>query len=120
MTTRRRLLAALGAALFTWLLSGTTSLAHDERLVEFAGRGGAVPTYRTEGPRLVVCTDETASLVDALPQPHRADNTELLSECGYEKIQSAVDAVTERGTRILVMPGVYGEGSSLSTLSDRC
>jgi len=97
--------------------------AHRERPAQFPSGTGSVPTYRTEGPYLVVCAADTPRRTTALPKPLRKLNQRLYAECvrdGFSSIQAAVDAVTTRGTRILIQPGVYNERPSLAPLSPDC
>jgi parallel beta helix pectate lyase-like protein len=108
------------AAFSLW---GAAAFGHKERPVTFPNRPGSVPTYRTEGPYLVVCTDQTAKLIDGYPEPLRSYNEKLLSECqksGYSDIQAAVDSVVVPGTRILVQPGRYFETPSLAPPTKEC
>ena len=97
--------------------------AHRERPAQFPSGTGSVPTYRTEGRYLVVCAADTPRRVAALPKPLRKLNQQLYVECvrdGFRSIQAAVDAVSKRGTRILIQPGVYNERPSLVPLSTEC
>ena len=101
-------------------ITALPALAHEERESRFPSGNGTVPVYRTTGPTLVVCKPDTAERVAELPEPERSANLTLLASCEFEHIQAAVDAVTEPGSRILVMPGVYREEPSLAEPSASC
>lgn len=84
---------------------------------------GSVPTLRTEGPRLIVCKNDTLERIEDYPADLKTYNEDLYQECqddGFRHIQAAVDAVNQTGTRILVQPGVYHEEPSLAPLSEEC
>jgi hypothetical protein len=122
---RRRRAGGLGAilAIALVLVAPGTAVAHRERPAQFPSGGGAVPTYRTTGPDLVVCADDTPARVARLPKDLRKVNQALYAQCrrdGYDDIQAAVDAVREPGTRILIQPGVYRETPSLDPLTPEC
>lgn len=106
MNLRRAVTAAVG---LVSLLFPVLAIAHSERPSTFPSGAGEVPTYRTTGPALVVCKPDSAALIDALPEPAKTRNLELLSQCGFENIQDAVNAVTQQSSRILVLPGLYLE-----------
>ena len=106
---------ALAAACFALVLLAPTSpvLAHIERHIEFPEEPGAVPEYRENGPRRLVCKHkQTRRLIKALPKKAERRNMKLHRSCkrkGFRNIQAAVDSVTQQGTRILILPGVYRE-----------
>src|SRR3712207_8302417 len=58
---------------------------------------GSVPAYRTDGPRLVVCTGDRADLerrVAGFPSALRERNLALFDECargGHRHLQQAVE-----------------------------
>lgn len=85
------------------------AIAHSDRTVEFPDGDDTQPEYRTSGPALVVCPDGSTSEDFELER-----NKALADECDYHLIQNAVDDVTERGTRILLLPGLYDEAPPLS------
>ncbi|MBW3659106.1 MAG: right-handed parallel beta-helix repeat-containing protein [Actinobacteria bacterium] len=92
--------------------------AHEERESLFPDQGAPVPTYRefdANAPHLVVCKPgESEERIARIGDPKlRAFNRRLLAACEFEHIQAAVDAVTERGTNIYVLPGVYREEPSV-------
>lgn len=99
----------LGLALLAPLPAG----AHPERKSFIPSGKGEVPTYRTTGPRLLVCKPgESLALIQKLPAPFRGRNLALYREClrsGFEHLQDAVNAVREQGSRIFMLPGVYRE-----------
>lgn len=96
------------------------ALGHAERATDFADGTGQVPEHRTDGPALVVCKPDTPDRLALLSPETRERNEALLEQCEYEHIQQAVDAVTERGSRILVLPGLYREEPSLADPPPGC
>jgi len=90
--------------------------AHEERESQFPPGDGHVPTYRTEAQAadvIVVCKPDSAERIAAIADAQlRKANQRLLKRCEYEHLQAAVDAVTERGTNIYVLPGQYREQPS--------
>jgi hypothetical protein len=101
----RRLLAIALA----WGLA-LPAAAHEERPSEFPTPPGRVPTYRTSGPSLVVCGGAgMLERIRELPPRMEARNLALLERCRFRSIQAAVNHVTEQGSRILILPGVYRE-----------
>lgn len=101
---------------------GLPAVAHEERPVTFPAGLGSVPAYRTPlaGPRLVVCKPESAELIKDYTGALRKLNDMLLGECAYEHMQAAVNAVTQRGTTIYVLPGKYREEPSRVAPSAEC
>jgi hypothetical protein len=85
-----------------------------------------VPTYRTDGPRLLVCKQDRAdfdSRIAGFEAPLRERNLGLWEECqrdGYRHLQEAVNNVRLPGTTILMLPGVYQEEPSLASPSAEC
>jgi LPXTG-motif cell wall-anchored protein len=116
MRAARRVLAVAAAAAFLIGGSATGALAHEERESVFPPGTGSTPSYRPFSeatPRLVVCKPESKALISRIADPKlRAFNQRLLGECRFAHMQAAVDAVTERGTNIYVLPGVYREEPS--------
>jgi hypothetical protein len=106
MSRRALVSLALGLALLT---PGAPVAAHEERPSQFPAEPGEVPTYRTTGPALVVCSADSGNRIRQLARPLRNFNRSLLGRCRFDTIQDAVNAVTEQGSRILVLPGVYRE-----------
>lgn len=107
----RRIVRTLTALLFAaTLLAPNSSLAHPDRTdVGFPSGNGVIPTHRTDGPLFVVCKDDSASRIAELAEPFRSRGEALLDQCEFEHIQAAVNAVTEPGSRIQILPGVYKE-----------
>jgi hypothetical protein len=117
---RRPLVLASVAVLMT--VPGLAG-AHEERPSQFPEPPGRVPEYRTGGPTLVVCRQDTAQRIQALPSGLRQKNVRLLQECrqdGFRNIQAAIDHVEQPGTRILIQPGIYRERPSLEPQTGRC
>ncbi|HEV2216473.1 MAG TPA: hypothetical protein VGV88_02765 [Candidatus Dormibacteraeota bacterium] len=114
----RRLVLALVAAAALFLIPATVD-AHYERPTHAPDGTGHVPVYRTTGPHLVVCKQDDADFANRIasfPADLQDYNRRLYSEClssGYRDLQAAVDQVTQPGTTILVLPGVYLEEPSL-------
>jgi hypothetical protein len=112
-------LAAVLAVSTAVALPGSVK-AHRERPTEVPSGAGSVPVYREGGPTLVVCKPDSARRLQPLPDGLREANGRLLGRCRFRHIQAAVDAVTEPGTRILVLPGVYREEPSLEPPAPAC
>ncbi|MCW2680501.1 MAG: lipoprotein [Frankiales bacterium] len=110
-----RFVALLAALLLAAPLGGQ-AYAHEEREA-FEPAPAAHPDYRDSGPSLVVCKPDAAQRLATLPAPVRKRNLGLLARgCDFQHLQAAVDSVEKngpRGTRILVLPGVYREEPSL-------
>jgi hypothetical protein len=103
-------------------LPGVAS-AHLERPSQFPSGNGSVPSYRTAGPRLVVCKTDSLDRAVTYPKAQRIEIELLYGECmaqGFRDLQAAVDAVNEPGTRILVLPGRYYEKPSLRAPRGHC
>ncbi|HEY8840708.1 MAG TPA: hypothetical protein VIO80_08685, partial [Candidatus Dormibacteraeota bacterium] len=113
-------------AAMTFALWPASAFAHSERPTKAPDGTGSVPGYRTTGPHLVVCKSDTADFtnrIGAFPTDLRIRNLELFAECldrGYRDLQAAVDHVTDAGTTIYVLPGIYLEEPSLAPESDAC
>ncbi|MGH2740021.1 MAG: right-handed parallel beta-helix repeat-containing protein [Actinomycetota bacterium] len=122
MPARRCLLFALTA--LAMLAPALPAGAHAERESFFPKGEGEVPKYRTSGPRLLVCKPgESLRLIRQLPPPFRSRNLALYRECrrsGYGHIQEAVDHVEKRGSRIMILPGVYREEPSAVNVRGPC
>lgn len=102
------------------LAAPVAARAHEERPTRFPDGDGRVPTYRTGGPALVVCKPDSHDRILGLPEPVRSHNLELLSHCAYAHVQAAIDAVSQPGSRILVLPGAYLEEPSLAPPEGEC
>lgn len=100
--------------------------AHDERETVAPDGRGKVPTYRTEGPTLLVCKsdkDDFDRRIAAFPADLRTINLSLWTQCqttGYRNLQEAVNNVKQPGMTIKVLPGVYLEEPSLAAPSAAC
>ncbi|MFG2059272.1 hypothetical protein ACGFI9_35185 [Micromonospora sp. NPDC048930] len=107
-------------------LAGTSAYAHDERPTRTLDGSGSVPTYRTDGPTLLVCKSNKADFdrrIAGFPADLKATNEALWADCqrsGYRHLQSAVDAVTLPGTNIKMLPGLYQEEPSLEPVTGPC
>ena len=126
MRRRRELVPVLALAAVAALLPLAAG-AHDERPAHFPPGTGHVPEYRAGGPTtLTVCGEDRADFatrVASFPDALRRRNQALFEECqggGYRELQKAVDAVRQPGVRILVLPGVYREPSSLAPPAAEC
>lgn len=110
------------AAIVASIVLASPAAAHKERPARFPDGSGHVPTARplVASPRLVVCKPDSAGRIRKLPTGLRAVNRALLKECGFSHVQAAVDAVTERGTTIYLLPGVYREEPSRRPPSAAC
>jgi hypothetical protein len=85
---------------------------HAERDAFFPDGKGKVPKYRPmiAEPNLVVCTSDSAKRIAKIKDPGlRADNMKLLAKCDFRNLQDAVNSVSEPGTTIYMLPGVYRE-----------
>jgi hypothetical protein len=107
---RRTLILAAAVAMAAF---PTPASAHVERPTEFPLPPGEVPTYRTSGPSLLVCKGKkTARAIDKLPKKAERRNERLHERCkdrGFRNLQAAVNSVTQQGSRILILPGIYRE-----------
>jgi len=116
-------LMAFSTAAALWPVA---ALAHQERPAHFPPGTGSVPTYRTAGPRLLVCGDDPSDLehrIAGFTAPLATSNRQLFQECqrdGYRNLQEAVDAVRQPGTNILILPGLYQEMPSLAPGPPEC
>ena len=118
---RRPLLALVTVA---FLAISSVASGHAERESFFPDPPGRVPRYRAGGPYLLVCKGpETLRRIRRLGGRLEARNRALYAECredGFRNIQAAVNAVTEQGTRILILPGVYRERPSRRGAQGEC
>ncbi len=116
-TSTAALALALGVALALALGPAGPAWGHAEREVDFPPGPGSVPEYRTKGPSLVVCRKDSDERIKKLPRALRERNEDLFRRCrreGFSSIQSAINHVEKRGTRILLLPGVYRETETLA------
>lgn len=112
----RRLSTVLTVVLAGLLLGAGPALAHEERESQFPSGKGVTPTYRTfeqAADRLVVCKPTSARAVAAMKDARlKALNQRLLTQCRFQHLQAAVDAVKKQKTNIYVLPGTYREEPS--------
>jgi hypothetical protein len=111
---KSRPVLVLVVALLAMLGAGGLSpaSAHEERPASFPDGTGHRPTYLgLDNPRhRVVCTSESRARIarmDAGALKRR--NNELLGECGFHSIQSAINSITKPNTSVYVLPGRYTE-----------
>ncbi len=86
--------------------------AHEERPAGFPDGTGSVPAYLGLGnpEHRVVCTSQSKTRIAAMPQGDlKKRNKQLLGECAYGSIQTAINSVRTPNTSIYVLPGVYDE-----------
>jgi hypothetical protein len=127
MRRMRHVLAgvAVGVALVV-VAPAAAAFAHDERPTTAPDGTGSVPTYRTEGPTLLVCKtdeDDFDDRIASFPAELKAENERLWRQCqrdGHRHLQAAVDEVDRPGTNIKILPGVYQEEPSLEPPSAQC
>src|SRR5689334_5836759 len=118
-------IAALGAALLT-LGPAMPAAAHDEREVTPPDGSGSVPTYRAQGPALLVCKTDKGDFdkrIVTFADDLKAADTALWNQCqtsGYRNLQEAVNAASQPGTNIKILPGVYLEEPSLAEPTGDC
>ncbi len=107
-------------AIVALALAAAPALAHSERPVEFPPGTGEVPSYRSTGPAIVVCKADSAARAGSMAEPARSRTLALVPRCRFHHVQAAVDAVSESGSRILVLPGHYFEEPSLAPEPSDC
>ena len=96
---RRALRATTVAFVALAVLAPGVALGHAERHVKFPPGPGRVPKYRTNGPSLVVCTQQSDERIAKLPGKIQQRNERLLERCkknGFRSIQTAIDHVRKR------------------------
>ncbi|NUR07260.1 MAG: right-handed parallel beta-helix repeat-containing protein, partial [Nocardioidaceae bacterium] len=115
MEKRNNLRMALLAAVLGGLIAvgaASPASAHEERPAGFPDGTGRRPTYAgLDNPdHRVVCTSDSERRIQAMPAGAlRTRNLELLAECRYGSIQTAVNSVRKRHTSVYVLPGRYTE-----------
>ena len=120
----RLLLVAVVCAMF--VLWPVAASAHNERPTHPPDGTGHVPLYRTSGPHAVVCKDDRVDFenrISTFAAALQDSNRQLYKEClksGYRDLQAAIDKVSDAGTTIFVLPGVYMEGPSLQREPESC
>ncbi|MBX6751827.1 MAG: right-handed parallel beta-helix repeat-containing protein [Micromonosporaceae bacterium] len=107
-------------------LAASPASAHEEREVTPPAGSGNVPEYRTEGPTLLVCKTDLVDFTERIAgfEPELlAANQALWEQCqasGFRDLQEAVRNVTQPGTIIKILPGIYLEEPSLAEPSEEC
>ena len=103
--------AALALVAGAFALAGPAA-AHEERPATFPDGTGHRPTYAgLSNPRhRVVCqADSAARIARMKASPLKRRNRELLRECRFHSIQTAINSIRYRHTSVYVLPGVYHE-----------
>jgi hypothetical protein len=115
----------LGTGLFS-LATAAPASAHEEREAKAPDGSGTVPTYRTDGPALLVCKTDPVDFtkrIATFPPELQAANQAMWTQCqtsGYRNLQEAVDNVKQPGMTIKILPGTYLEEPSLAEPSGDC
>ncbi len=94
------------------LLQVSPASAHEERPAGFPDGKGSVPQYLglTNPEHRVVCTPSSRKRIAAMPAGSlKKRNQQLLRECRYDSIQTAINSIKKRNTSVYVLPGVYDE-----------
>jgi hypothetical protein len=126
---RRLLSTAFAAAVLAGLtlaLGGTAAYAHDERPTVPVSGDGHVPSYRTDGPALLVCKTDAADFAKRIigfAPSIKTQNETLFAQCqkdGFRDLQAAVDAAPATGARIMMLPGLYQELPSMVAPTGAC
>jgi len=115
MRVRIVALSLLGAL----LAFAGSAVSHPERLSFFPDHTkGKVPVFRSTGPALVVCKEDSRARIKTLLKGKgpkttklRKRNLRLLKKCRFRHIQDAVEQA-KSNYRILILPGVYKEEPS--------
>jgi hypothetical protein len=115
-TTRTRVLMVLTALIGGLLIGGVglsaPASAHEERPAVFPDGTGSRPAFLgLDNPRhRVVCRPHSDDLVAAMPRgPLKRRNRQLLAECRFHSIQTAVNSIRKPRTSVYVLPGRYTE-----------
>ena len=106
------LLATLAVSLPLMFALAPPAAAHEERPAGFPDGKGKVPAYAglDNANRRVVCTTASAGKIAAMPSGSlKTRNQQLLRECKYRSIQTAINSIKTRNTSIYLLPGVYEE-----------
>jgi hypothetical protein len=86
--------------------------AHEERPAAFPDGSGERPAYLgLDNPRhRVVCAKDSARRIAKMREGRlKRRNAQLLKDCRFRSIQSAIDSVRKRRTSVYVLPGYYTE-----------
>ena len=96
-STYARVLAALVVLPLTLMVAlAAPAAAHEERPAGFPDGTGVVPKYLglDNANHRVVCTTASASRIAAMPAgPLKTRNQQLLGECRYRSIQTAINSI---------------------------
>ncbi len=95
-----------------FLLTAAPASAHEERPASFPDGSGERPTFLgLDNPRhRVVCKRDSAKRIAAMKRGAlKRRNHELLRECDFRSIQSAINSIDRRNTSVYVLPGRYTE-----------
>lgn len=106
------LLAMLAGLLIGGLGFVSPASAHEERPSTFPDGNGKRPTYLgLDNPRhRVVCKPGSNERIAAMKDgPLKTRNTQLLEECRFGSIQTAINSIERRNTSIYALPGYYTE-----------
>lgn len=125
----RRVLGVVATSSAIIMLGTQAAWAHDEREVTLPDGSGSVPEYRTAEQAtetLLVCgsdADDFGQRIANFPDDLKQENDALFQQCqddGFTSIQDAVDAVSQPGANIYLLPGIYTEEASRERLSEEC
>ncbi len=86
--------------------------AHEEREASFPSGQGRVPTFLgfDNDRSRIVCRPGSARRIAAMPSGRmKRVSRDLLGDCRFRSIQSAINSVKQRRTSIYVLPGTYTE-----------
>jgi hypothetical protein len=126
MRTITRFFGVFAMLLLGAFVTAAPAQAHDERPTRTLDGKGSVPSYRGDGPTLLVCKTDKADFdrrIANFPAALKADNERLWQECqttGHRHVQEAVDAARLPGANIKILPGVYHEEPSLAPPNQAC
>ena len=117
MRTKRTHVVLLLIALLSGLLVGGLGVAapasaHEEREASFPDGTGKRPVFLgLDNPRhRVVCRPDSGKRIARMPAGAlKRRNRQLLRECQFGSIQTAVNSIKKRRTSVYVLPGRYTE-----------
>ena len=114
--SRSRVVLVLVAMLAGLLLGGVAvtapAVSHEEREATFPDGTAKVPRFLgLDNPRKrVVCQPGSARRIAAMPSgPLKRRNQQLLGDCEFRSIQSAINSIKRPRTSVYVLPGYYTE-----------
>lgn len=94
------------------LVTTAPAAAHEERPASFPSGKSQVPRFLgLDNPnRRVVCTKRSAAIIERMPAGSlKRRNKQLLRECDFRSIQTAINSIQSRRTSVYVLPGRYTE-----------